>query len=127
MVKVKTNLKKICSSCKLLVVGGGSGGCSVSAKFAKNLQKGEIIIVEPSNAHYYQPMFTLIGGGIKKLEDSRKNMQDVLPNNANWIKESVVEFNPQKNAVTISNGDTIKYDFMLVAVGLQLRYEAVNH
>ncbi|KAF5297900.1 hypothetical protein FQA39_LY11885 [Lamprigera yunnana] len=112
-------------SCKLLVVGGGSGGCAMAAKFARSMTKKDLIIVEPSDIHYYQPMFTLIGGGIKKLTDSGKATKSVLPSNATWLKDRVVEFFPEKNQVITLQGDTINYDFMLIAVGLQLNYEKI--
>lgn len=35
---------------KLVVVGGGSGGCSVAAKFAKKLGKGQVAVIEPAQA-----------------------------------------------------------------------------
>lgn len=112
-------------SCKLLVVGGGSGGCAVAAKFARSLKQNEIIIVEPATTHYYQPMFTLIGGGIKDLSEAGRPTSDVLPTKAKWLKDSVVTFDPKNNSVSTKKGDTIKYDFMLVAMGLQLDYNKV--
>lgn len=112
-------------SCKVLIVGGGSGGCAVAAKFAKTLAKNDLIIVEPSDKHYYQPMFTLVGGGIKTLDDSCRTMDDVLPQNAKWFKESVAQFNPKDNSIALSNGDLVKYDIMLIAVGLQLNYDQI--
>ena len=35
-------------SYKLLVVGGGAGGCSTAAKFASKLGKGQVAVIEPS-------------------------------------------------------------------------------
>lgn len=111
--------------CKLLIVGGGAGGCTMASKFARHLKKNEMIVIEPSDMHYYQPMFTLIGGGIKKLSDSGKLMKSVLPDNATWIKDRVVDFNPHKNTVNTLNGDTISYEFLIIAMGLQLNYEQI--
>ncbi|KAF5300874.1 hypothetical protein FQR65_LT09036, partial [Abscondita terminalis] len=111
--------------CKLLIVGGGTGGCTMAAKFARHLKKNEIIVIEPSDMHYYQPMFTLVGGGIKTLSDSGRSMKTVLPDKALWIKDEVVDFYPQKNSVSTLNGDSISYDFMLIAMGLQLNYDQI--
>ncbi|GLV36311.1 uncharacterized protein CBL_08805 [Carabus blaptoides fortunei] len=112
-------------SCRLLVVGGGAGGCTVAAKFSKQMKKDDIIILEPAEKHYYQPMFTLIGGGIKKLEDSYKLMKEVLPTSAKWLKNSAVEFDPKSNTVTTDNGDIIEYEYLLVAMGLQTYYNQI--
>ncbi|XP_018335772.1 sulfide:quinone oxidoreductase, mitochondrial [Agrilus planipennis] len=112
-------------SCKVLIVGGGSGGCSVSAKFSKILKKHELIIVEPSDIHYYQALFTLVGAGIRSLKDSLRSTASVLPKNSTWIKDSVVEFKPETNSVLLSNGDQITYDYIVISTGLILHFEEI--
>uniref|UniRef100_A0AAG5CVT5 Sulfide:quinone oxidoreductase, mitochondrial n=1 Tax=Anopheles atroparvus TaxID=41427 RepID=A0AAG5CVT5_ANOAO len=111
--------------CKLLVVGGGAGGCSVAAKASNKLGEGKVIVLEPADKHYYQPMFTLIGGGIKKLEDSFRPMKSVLPALATWLQDSAAKFEPENNTVHTKGGDSIEYEYLLVAVGLQLNYEQI--
>ena len=36
-------------SYKVLVIGGGAGGCSAAAKFAKKLGKGKVGVIEPND------------------------------------------------------------------------------
>ncbi|KAK6625784.1 hypothetical protein RUM43_006083 [Polyplax serrata] len=112
-------------TCKLLVIGGGSGGCSIAAKFAPKLGKDNVVVVEPSDVHYYQPMFTLIGGGMKSLEDARKPMADVLPKDVDWVQDSVQKIEPQGNYVTTLSGKRINYEYMIVAAGLKVDYTRV--
>lgn len=52
-------------------------------------------------------------------------MSDVLPKDAKWIKDSVAEFDPKNNTVTTNGGQVIKYDILLVGVGLQTNYQEV--
>ncbi|CAH1186819.1 unnamed protein product [Phyllotreta striolata] len=111
--------------CKLLIVGGGSGGCATAAKFSKILPKNDLIVLEPSDFHYYQPLFTLVGGGANKIEDARRREEDVLPKNCTWIKDRALEYSPGKNIVLTENGHTINYDYLLVATGIELRYDKI--
>lgn len=76
--------------------------------------------------HYYQPLFTLIGGGIKPLESSWKPMKEVLPKDSKWFKDRVVKFEPESNTVTIGNGDSIQYEYLIVSLGLQLYWNKVH-
>ncbi len=48
---------------QILIVGGGTAGITVAARL---LRKGysDVAIIEPSSAHYYQPLWTLVGGGL---------------------------------------------------------------
>ncbi|XP_059473786.1 sulfide:quinone oxidoreductase, mitochondrial [Neocloeon triangulifer] len=112
--------------CDLLVVGGGAGGCSMAAKFASKLGKNKVVIVEPKDVHYYQPMWTLVGGGMKTLADSGRAMASVLPSDAHWVKDQVAEFSPKTNSVRTKGGDSIQYNFMLVAVGLKLDFHKIK-
>lgn len=111
---------------RLLVVGGGAGGCGTASKFASKLGKGKVAVIEPTTTHYYQPMWTLVGGGLKTLEQSGRPMESLLPKEAAWFKEKVQSFQPDENSVTLESGDKLTYDYMVVAVGLQLRYDKIK-
>lgn len=52
-------------------------------------------------------------------------MKDVLPKKAKWIQDSVASFDPENNKVTTKCGTSIAYDYMIVAMGLQLNYDQV--
>lgn len=113
-------------SCKVLIVGGGTAGCSIGAKLSADYGQNDCIILEPADDHYYQPMFTMIGGGMKTLSQSRRNMASVLPKKAKWIKDAATIFNPNGNEVITKHGHTISYDLLIIAVGLQLNYGKVK-
>ena len=72
-------------------------------------------------------MWTLVGGGQKTLDQSGRPMSEVLPKNADWIKDSVATFDPENNTITTKEGKEIGYEFLVVAMGLQLKYEKVKN
>ncbi|XP_034257013.1 sulfide:quinone oxidoreductase, mitochondrial isoform X2 [Thrips palmi] len=113
-------------SCQLLIVGGGSAGCSLAAKFASKLGRGKVVILDPADVHYYQPLFTLVGGGVCSLESTVKPMGSVLPKDALWIKDEAVSFSPTENVVRTKNGSSIKYDMLVLSLGLQLNFDKVE-
>ena len=55
---------------------------------------------DPASDHYYQPMWTLVGGGVKTLAQSRADMRAVLPSAATWLQDSVT-----RSAATILASD----------------------
>ncbi|XP_013411572.1 sulfide:quinone oxidoreductase, mitochondrial [Lingula anatina] len=111
---------------ELVVVGSGAGGSAIASKFGSKLGKGKVAVIEPSDVHYNQAMFTLIGGGLKKMENSARPMSSVIPDTCDWFKDKAMEFDPKNDIVTTAAGDQIKYQFLVVAMGLQLHYEYIK-
>lgn len=67
--------------------------------------------------HYYQPMFTLVGGGLRPMSDTVKPESNVLTKDVDWIKTQVTEFDPDNNSLTTAGGRRLKYDYLVVATG----------
>ena len=91
----------------LVIVGAGSGGTAVANSFAKYLGKGKVAVIEPSTTHYYQPMWTLVGAGLKKFEQTQSSTGRHLPEQCVWIRDKVVNFDPDLNSVTLCRGDEV--------------------
>ncbi|KAI5652098.1 sulfide:quinone oxidoreductase, mitochondrial-like [Phthorimaea operculella] len=111
-------------SCKLLIVGGGTGGCSIAWRFVNKLKPRDIIVLDPAEYHYYQPAFALIGAGIKK-HFSRRPTMSVLPPKTCWFRDHCAEFHPENCIVKTQCGDQIKYEYMLVAMGVVNMYDEI--
>ncbi|MGW0582413.1 hypothetical protein ACWD25_42275, partial [Streptomyces sp. NPDC002920] len=52
---------------QVLIIGGGTAGISVAARLQRAGIR-DIGIVEPAITHYYQPLWTLVGGGRAPVE-----------------------------------------------------------
>lgn len=110
---------------QVLVVGGGNGGISVAARLLKAAKGTGVAIIEPSTKHYYQPLWTLVGGGDAKKEATQHSEASVIPKGATWIQDAVAEFLPDENAVLTAGGKKITYDFLVVAPGIQLDWASI--
>ncbi len=111
---------------QVLIVGGGAAGITVAARLKKARPALDIAILEPSSDHYYQPGWTLVGGGVFSLEQTRRNEASLIPAGVTWIRESVAGFAPESNSVSTSGGQTISYDALVVATGMKLNWDAIK-
>ncbi|KAF9823283.1 hypothetical protein SFRURICE_019092, partial [Spodoptera frugiperda] len=111
--------------CKILVIGGGTAGCAMAAKFTRRLPKDSVIVLEPMKDHYYQPLFTLAGAGIVTLNQSRRLEENVLPKKAKWIQDFAQCIMPDRNKVMTANGHCIDYEYLIVAAGMNNDYDKV--
>lgn len=111
---------------EVLVLGGGSGGITMAARMKRRVQAENVAIIEPSERHFYQPLWTLVGAGAKQLSSSGRPTASVIPSGVEWIKARVVELNPDKNCVRTDNGKEISYKYLIIALGIQLDYEKIK-
>lgn len=110
---------------QIIIVGGGNAGISVAAQLLRKNSSLDIAIIDPADKHYYQPAWTLVGGGAFDITKTERNEADVIPKNTTWIKESVVTFAPEQNQLT-TNAGTHTYDYMVVCPGIQLNWGAIK-
>jgi sulfide:quinone oxidoreductase len=111
---------------QVLVVGGGAGGLTVAAQLRRARPELEIAILEPANEHWYQPGWTLVGGGVFSLDETRRAERDLIPSGVTWIQEAATGFDPDHNQVTTSTGQTLHYDVLIVATGLTLAWDRIQ-
>jgi len=111
---------------KILILGAGSGGISAAARLRHHLGAQQVAVVDPSEFHYYQPLWTLVGGGIVNKEASQKPMSSIIPHGVHWIKDSVQSIDPTKKTVLCQSGKQISYDYLLVATGLKLDFDKIK-
>lgn len=110
---------------QIVIIGGGSAGISVAARLAK---KGydDVAVIEPSEKHYYQPAWTLVGAGLFDLDKTQRPETSVMPKKTTWIKKAAETFDPDNNAVTCSDGSTYEYDALIVCPGIQLDFDKIE-
>lgn len=110
---------------RIVIVGGGTAGISVAARLRRKLKKADITVIEPSDKHYYQPIWTLVGAGVFPKEVSERSEASVMPTGVEWLRDSVASFAPDQNFVTTAGGRQIDYDFLVVAAGIQLNWDLI--
>lgn len=109
----------------VVVLGGGTAGITVAARLRNAENPPAVVIVEPSETHYYQPLWTLVGGGVFPKEESARKEADFIPDGVEWIKDRVARFDPEHKAVTLESGRVLSYDQLVVALGLQIDWSAI--
>jgi sulfide:quinone oxidoreductase len=108
---------------RVVIVGGGAGGVSVAARLVR-AGEDDVAIVEPSATHYYQPLWTLVGAGVVSVGSTARPEGRVLPRGVRWLQDAAVAIDPDARVVTTRTGARLSYDFLVVAVGLQLDWSA---
>jgi sulfide:quinone oxidoreductase len=123
---LQLNLMIMKNHFQVLVIGGGNAGLSLASLLLLKEPGLNIGIIEPSEKHYYQPAWTLVGGGVFDIKKTERNEADYIPAKAKWIKEYADKFEPDNNAVITKEGHKYTYDFLVVCPGIQLNWGAIK-
>lgn len=111
---------------EIVIVGGGAAGIAVASSLLSRNSELDVVIVDPADNHYYQPGWTMIGGGIFEPSTTVKEMASVIPSKAKWIKAAVAEFAPESNQVMLEGCRVISYDVLVVCPGLKLNWHGIE-
>ncbi|WP_172822820.1 NAD(P)/FAD-dependent oxidoreductase [Paramagnetospirillum marisnigri] len=111
---------------RIVIVGAGAAGLSMASRLVQRLDGAAITIIDSRKAHYYQPGFTLVAGGIKPKDYPVSTTAEYMPRHVTWLEEAVAEIDPDGNKVVTASGKQVPYDFLVVAAGLHLDYASIE-
>lgn len=110
----------------VVIVGAGSGGISAASSLLKRNARLRIAIVDSAEKHYYQPGWTMVGGGVFDAPSTCRQMKALIPKAVSWIKKSVVGFTPAKSEISLDDGQALHYKQLIVCPGLVLNWSAIK-
>jgi sulfide:quinone oxidoreductase len=109
---------------RFVIIGGGTAGITVAARL-RRAGESDVAIIEPSRRHFYQPLWTLVGAGAVRREATMREQSAHTPAGVTRINEAASEISPESNCVVTQSGSRISYDFLVVAPGLVLDWDAI--
>ena len=110
----------------VVIVGAGAAGVSVAASLKKRDPHLDIAIIEPAEVHYYQPGWTLVGGGVFSPNDTVRTTASIIPDGVKWIKSAVAAFMPSDNIVLLDGCRQVKYEHLVVCPGIKLDWHKID-
>lgn len=110
---------------QIIIIGGGAAGIATAASLLKRRRGLDIAVVEPSDNHYYQPGWTMVGGGVFKAPTTQRSTTSVMPVGVTHIKGAAASFQPDENQVTLQDGRTLTYKMLVMATGIVADWDAI--
>jgi len=109
----------------IVIVGGGSAGIATAASIRKRNRDASIAVIEPSETHYYQPGWTMVGAGVFDRDFTMRRQAQLIPPGVEWIKASASGFAPEDNKVLLCDGSRVAYRVLIACPGIKLDWAAI--
>ena len=110
---------------RIVVVGGGTAGITVAARLRRKGQT-DVVVIDPAVTHYYQPLWTLVGGGRAPIEITARPEASVMPKGVRWIQRAAVAVDPDAHEVTLADGTIVGYEYLVMCPGIQLDWDKIS-
>ena len=111
---------------KIVIVGGGAAGITMAAYLSDMLRYDDITIIEPNETHCYQPGYTLIAADVFTPEEVARPTKTLIPSQVKWLKDSVLELNPDNNTLLTAHNGKVSYDYLVLVPGCQMDFNLVE-
>ena len=113
---------------KVVVIGAGYGGAT-AAKYIRDWSGNtiEVTMVDPNDAFVSCPVSNLVIAGAKSMQDITTSYDALRGRHGvKWVKGMVESIDPAAHTVKLANGDTLKYDKLVLSPGIDLMYDTVE-
>jgi NADH dehydrogenase len=107
---------------KIVIIGGGFAGLSLAQSLKKSAV--EVILLDKSNHHLFQPLLYQVATAALSPGDIAVPLRGILRNqrNVQVFLEEVQKIELAEKKIFLSHGDTLSYDYLIVAVGARHTY-----
>ncbi len=121
-----TQTAPISTNARIVIVGAGAAGTALANRLSRRLDGATITIIDPRPQHLYQPGLTLVAAGLKPADYVVSQTTDWLPNGVTLIAEAVAAVDAEAKTVSTDGGQTLDYDWLVLAPGLVLDHDAIE-
>ena len=109
----------------VVIIGGGTAGLTVAARLRRAGIR-DVAVIEPSDRHYYQPLWTLVGGGCAPAKATVRPQASLMPKGVTWVHGRATDIDPEAKTVSVGDSQVLSYEHLVVAPGLQLDFDKVH-
>ncbi len=114
---------------RVVIVGGGVGGTVTANRLVKKLSREiasetvDVTIVTDNPNHVYKPTFFYVPFGDSEPEDASRPLADLVDRRVGLVYDRVTDIDPSNKNLTLTDGETMGYDYLVVATGATPRPE----
>jgi sulfide:quinone oxidoreductase len=112
----------------IVILGAGIGGMPAAYEMKGEVgKKHEVTVINASEYFQFVPSNPWVGVGWRQHKDITIPIEPAFKNkNINFIAQTVSQIEPEQNRLTLANGETVEYDYLIIATGPKLAFEEIE-
>lgn len=104
---------------KLVILGAGTAGIMLANKLSKKPGL-DIVVVDASPLHYYQPAFLFYPFGKYSPEQISKPTASLLKKRVKLVAKNAAKILSDENSIILTDGSRLDYDVLVIATGTRV-------
>jgi sulfide dehydrogenase [flavocytochrome c] flavoprotein subunit len=113
------------SAARVVVVGGGFGGAGCARALRRIDPKLNVTLIEPNRTFTACPFSNEVIAGLRGLETQQFNYDRISAEGVTVIVLAAIRIDPHAHTVGLADGSSIAYDRLVLAPGIDLRFDAL--
>jgi NADPH-dependent 2,4-dienoyl-CoA reductase/sulfur reductase-like enzyme len=113
------------SVARIVVIGGGFGGASCARALKRIDPALDVTLIEPNRTFTACPFSNEVIAGLREIEAQQFSYDRIIAEGVTVIAEAAVRIDPQTRIVGLANGQSLRYDRLVLAPGIDLRFDAL--
>ena len=110
---------------RIVVIGGGFGGASCARALRQLDPKLQVTLVEPNQVFTACPFSNEVIAGLRELPAQQFTYDRIAAADVTVIAQAATKIDPQARTVTLADGNSLSYDRLVLAPGIDLRFDAL--
>jgi sulfide:quinone oxidoreductase len=112
----------------IVVLGAGTGGMPAAYEIKAEIDKShQVTLINAASTFQFVPSNPWIAVGWRTREEvSFEIRPHVEKKGINFIAQSVSKIDAEGSSLTLGNGETVKYDYLVITTGPRLAFEEVE-
>jgi sulfide dehydrogenase [flavocytochrome c] flavoprotein subunit len=114
------------SAARIVVIGGGFGGASCARALRRIDAKLQVTLIEPNRIFTACPFSNEVIAGLREIEAQQFSYDRIAAEGVTVIAQAATKIDPQKRMVGLADGQSLGYDRLVLAPGIDVRFDALS-
>jgi sulfide dehydrogenase [flavocytochrome c] flavoprotein chain len=113
------------AAARIIVIGGGFGGAACARALRRTEPKLQVTLIEPNRIFTACPFSNEVIAGLRNIEAQQFGYDRISGEGVSVITQAAVRVDPQAHTVGLADGSSLRYDRLVLAPGIDLRFDAL--